>query len=123
MPASPALSRPTGVTVSVVLLHILNLLTLIFIRWGESDSLVFALLFVIYVLFTALVIHAYSKGQSWARWLILIRSAVILATVKVLRIEGGLHLVQGVVERILALVLLVYLNLPRVRAWFVAAPK
>jgi hypothetical protein len=116
------LPRPAGVTASTILLHVLNLLTLIFIRWGEADSLFFALLFALYVLFTALVIHAYFKGQTWARWLILIRSILMLATIKMLLLEGGLHLIQGVVERILAPVLLVYLNLPSVRAWYAAKP-
>jgi hypothetical protein len=111
-------SRPSGITVSAALLHVLNLLTVIFIRWGERDSPALAALIVLYIIFTALVIHACWQGQSWARWIILVRSALMLATFKVLALEGHLHLVQGVAERVLALILIVYLNSARVRAWF-----
>ena len=111
-------SRPVGITVSTILLHLLNLLTYIFIRWGEADSLVIAMLIIVYIVFTALVIHAFWLGQRWARWMILVRCGVILATFKMLYLEGGLHRVQGIAERVLALVLLVYLNTPGVRRWF-----
>jgi hypothetical protein len=110
--------RPVGVAISAILLHILNVLTLIFIRWDEPDTLVLAALFILYMGFTAIVIHAYWLGQSWGRWLILIRSAWMLASFKMLAMEHGIYREQGVVERVLALVLLVYLNMPDVRAWF-----
>jgi hypothetical protein len=110
--------RPVGVAISAILLHILNLLTLMFIRWNEPDTLVLAALFILYMCFTAIVIHAYWMGQSWARWLILIRSVWMLASFKMLAMEHGIYREQGVVERVLALILPVYLSLPSVRAWF-----
>ena len=103
---------------TTILLHVLNLLTAIFIRWGKADALLIGALIAIYITFTALVIHAHWKGQPWARWLILIRSALLLVTVKVPDLEGGLHLAQGVAERVLAVILLVYLNTAGARAWF-----
>ena len=110
--------RPFGIAVSALLLHVLNLLTVIFIRWGEPDSLVLAALFGIYIVFTAIVIHAYWKGQSWARWIVMIRCVGMLASYKMVTLEGGFYRLQGVAERVLALVLLFYLNSGGVRAWF-----
>jgi hypothetical protein len=113
--------RPLGVAISAILLHILNLLTFMFIRWNEPDTLVLAALFILYICFTAIVIHAYWMGQSWARWLILIRSVWMLVSIKMLAVEGGIYRGQGVVERVLAIILLVYLNMPSVRGWFASA--
>src|SRR5882757_7603515 len=107
-------ARPLGITVSAILLHVLNLLTILFIRWDEPDTLVLAALFAVYVCFTAIVIQAYWQGQGWARWAILIRCVIILAGSKLLYFMGGIRLAQGIVERVLAIVLLVYLNFPGV---------
>jgi hypothetical protein len=93
-------------------------LTLLFIRWNEPDTLVLASLFIVYVVFTAIVIHAYWQGEPWARWLLLIRCVFILASFKLLAIEGGIRWAQGVTKRVLALTLLVYLNTAAIRAWF-----
>ena len=110
--------RPWGIAISAVLLHILNLLTFTFVRWGERDVILFAPIFASYICFTAIVIHAYWRGESWARWIILIRSVPELASYKLLGLMGGFQLVQGVSERVLAVGLLLYLNLAGVRAWF-----
>jgi hypothetical protein len=110
--------RPLGITLSSILLHILNFLTLIFIRWGEADAMWFAALFAIYICFTAIVIRSYSMGEGWARWVILIRCVGELATVKMLLSMGGVQLGQAITERVLAVVLLVYLNTAKVRGWF-----
>src|SRR5258705_12360846 len=102
-------NRPIGIVISAFVLHALNLLTVIFIEWNEPDSLVLAALIGLYICFTALVIHAYWLGQPWARWMILPRSVYMLASYKLVLWEGGLHRAQGIAERTLALVLLVYL--------------
>jgi hypothetical protein len=116
----PRSSRPLGIAGSTLLLHALNVGTVIFIRWGEPDSVVLAALIALYICFTAIVIHAYWKGLPWARWLILIRSVLMLASFKVVALEGGFQRVEGVAERVLAIFLLLYLNSSGVRAWFAA---
>ena len=119
MPQTPSRKmRPAGIVTATVLLHLLNVASFIFVCWGDPGSIPMAALFGIYVLFTGLVIHALWKGENWARWLILIRCVYMLASVKLLLIMGGVHLLQGFVERVVAVVLIVYLNLPGVRAWF-----
>jgi hypothetical protein len=119
---APRSSRPLGITISAILLHLLNFLTLIFIRWGEPDSIWFAALFAIYICFTAIVIRSYSMGEGWARWVILIRCVGELATFKMLLLMGGLQAMQGIAERVLAVILLVYLNTGKVRGWFAGGP-
>ncbi len=111
MDVTGSVARPWGVAVSAILLHVLNVLSLIFIKWNEEDTFVLASFVFLYVCFTAIVIHAYWKGQAWARWMILARCLLMLGTYKMVFLEGGLHYAQGVTERVLALILLVYLNL------------
>lgn len=69
----------------------------------------------------SIFVFCYSKGMSWARWVIMIASLFYLV--------GGLvglmslhkspaHAVLGLVEALFAVYLLYYLNTPPVRAWF-----
>jgi hypothetical protein len=39
----PRTQHPAGLALSVILFHFLNLITAIFIRWGEPDSLILAI--------------------------------------------------------------------------------
>jgi len=115
--------RPWGITLGALLLHILNLLTMMFPRWDEPDSFVLVALVALYVCFTAIVIHAFWKGQAWARWVILIRCVFMLGTFQLILWEGGIYRAQGIAERILALALLVYLSSGRARAWFASVQE
>jgi len=117
------MERPLGITLSALMLHILNLLTMMFPRWDEPDSFVLVALVALYVAFTAIIIHAFWKGQPWARWVILIRCVLMLSTFQLLYWEGGIYRAQGIAERVLALILLVYLNSARGKAWFGGAAR
>ena len=112
------MGRPLSIVASTILLHALNLLTLLFIRWDEPDTVVFAIFFGLYIVFTALVIHAYWLGQAWARWVIVGRCVLILSTFWFVGREGGIRRSQGLVERILAVALLLYLTMGRGGGWF-----
>src|SRR3954464_15687200 len=118
-----ASTRPHGIAFTAVLLHILNPLTFLFLKWHEPDTPVLAAFVAVYVCFTAIVIQAYWKGEGWARWMILLRCLYVLAWWKILYWMAGFRLVQGILERLLAVFLLVYLNLPRIRRWFAGPPR
>lgn len=111
------MQRPPGLTITTWLIGIMNVLGFFLVDWQFSDAgVLFAV--AIAVVLGAIVLWWYWKGLSWARWIVLLESFWCLWSLKYLAHATPVEVLMVVIEALLAVFFLVYLNTKPVRAWF-----
>lgn len=110
--------RPKGITSTALAMGVLNLGGLVGLRWDHhlSIGIILSLMAVGYI-----VLWFYWIGQNWARWLVIVTSALAILNLIALRSPLSPRLLYGamiIAEALLGAFLLYWLNTPRVRERF-----
>ncbi len=112
--------RPPGLRQLVLLMCFFNLAGLAFIK-GDTEVLriFFAVLIGAIIIVSFIVLWFFWQGRNWARWLVLITSVIALLNLAYLAVMTPLQNIIIILEAILALFLLYWLNTPSVKGYFI----
>jgi hypothetical protein len=109
--------KPTGLASLTLAMCVLNLTGFLFLEEGRRSGLALAFVSVT-ILVGYLVLWYFWKGRNWARWLVLVTSAVAVLNLAALPFVPVIQKLVIVVEAPLGGFLLYWLNTRTVRAFF-----
>lgn len=120
------MQRPKGITVTTILMSVLNMVGVFAVDWHKSKIPVLGMTVCLIATVVGFwVLRFYWLGRNWARWLVLLASVESLWCLRFVehptRSANALTEPVIVSEAILSLYLLYYLNTAPVRAWFSGA--
>lgn len=117
------MERPRGIVVTTWLAGLMNLLGIFVVVWLVPDSQEFAAAAVT-VLIGISAVWCYWMGKDWGRWIVLLESLLFVWNVKYVERDDATatDITLMIVEFLLAIFFLVYLNRKPVRAWFESTP-
>jgi len=114
------MSRPTGVSVTTVMMCATNALGFFYVNWTRPHAMFTFVVFAILIGIGYLVLWFFWNGRNWARWLVLLTSLLALWNLHYIGRPqiGRIRTVTILFEAPIAVFLLWYLNLRPIRAWF-----
>lgn len=115
-------SRPAGLGHTAVLMCVFNCLGVVFYNPSQGSLAAFLLRYVVVASLSFVVIWYYWQGQNWARWLVLVASALSLANLVMLPSFPPGGVVVGVAEAAFGAWMLYWLNTKPMRSYFHRPP-
>ncbi|HYK34875.1 hypothetical protein [Alloacidobacterium sp.] len=116
------MQRPRGIVVTTWLVGLMNLLGIFIVVWLVPDDQELAAGVVVAALGIGAVL-CYWKGMDWGRWIVLLEALLCVWNVKYVGRDDATptDISLMIVESLLAIFFLIYLNRKPVRAWFESA--
>ncbi len=117
------MQRPFGITITTILMCFTNAMGFLLIDWQLPNAGVLLFLFSLFIVLGYIALRFFWKGRSWARWLVMLTCLQCLWNLKALihpshllirRVEVPMVLLEGII----AIYLLWYLNTRPIRTWF-----
>jgi len=112
------LQRPKGLTETAILMSITNAMGWLIVDWSKPSALTTFVIFTSFIFAGYLVIWFYWKGHNWARILVLLTCLLCLYNLRLFPPLGFTWRLMIGSEAVLAVFLLIWLNMPKVRLYF-----